>query len=144
MNSQKGSLSKQLFGISVSTWVLVCSIRICISSFSFIVSFLLTSFMSMLIEKYWSLIPQHCYIEVLSFAFNLILAGTPASWNKPAKTNQTLGGTTSWSEQSGDESLEIECGPCAQSASVIDWFIRKLFFVSVIFKISSVSCLATP
>ncbi|URD76067.1 bZIP transcription factor domain containing protein [Musa troglodytarum] len=70
----------------------------------------------------WShnLTPKHSNISVNMDTQSSICDGTPTSSHKlMAKANQTLGGT-SGSEQSDEESLEIEGGPCEQSTNAID------------------------
>ncbi|CAD5191782.1 unnamed protein product [Musa acuminata subsp. malaccensis] len=72
----------------------------------------------------WSLTPRHSNISVNMDTQSSICDGTPTSSHKLlAKANQTLGGT-SGSEQSDEESLEIEGGPCEQSTDAID--IKRL------------------
>ncbi|XP_074572602.1 bZIP transcription factor RISBZ4 [Curcuma longa] len=71
----------------------------------------------------WSqnLTPKHSEMESRSS----ICVDTPASSNKfMTKTNQSLG--ASGSEQSDEESLEIEGGPCEQSTNVVDKRMRRM------------------
>ncbi|WOK94997.1 hypothetical protein Cni_G03702 [Canna indica] len=64
--------------------------------------------------------PKHSSISANMESQSSICAGTPTSSHKPTtKKNQALGGT-SGSDQSDDESLEIEGGPYEQGTNVID------------------------
>uniref|UniRef100_A0A1D1Z058 Basic leucine zipper 9 n=1 Tax=Anthurium amnicola TaxID=1678845 RepID=A0A1D1Z058_9ARAE len=64
--------------------------------------------------------PKHSSISATIESQSTICAGSPTSSLMPKSRDYQALGATSGSEQSDDDSLEIEAGPCEQSTDAID------------------------
>ncbi|CAA7398769.1 unnamed protein product [Spirodela intermedia] len=64
--------------------------------------------------------PRHSSISATIESQSSVCVGSPTSSHKPKFTDIQAPGITSGSEQSDDESLDIEAGSCEQSADAID------------------------
>ncbi|MQL92776.1 hypothetical protein Taro_025411 [Colocasia esculenta] len=63
------------------------------------------------------LTPRHSSISATIDSQSSMCAGTPTSSHKPKSRDNQVLGVTSGSDQSDDESLEIEAGPCEHSST---------------------------